>query len=1781
MFKPASQRRTDLRPSRRFPPVRLLPLCAALLASGQVFAAAPTVSINGTSVNVSNVTLTVQSSEAGKGYLTLLSGAGTACGTGTQVKSGESGTGAALRFGSLSMSAGTATYTISNLSAGTTYTACFTADDTVNVQATPATVDLTTPALPAEGGSWSAVGGAGISTGNVSYTSLAFAPDGTPYVAYRDDANSQKVTVMKFSSGAWNPVGSVGFSAGSAGDISLAFAPDGTPYVAYGDGGNGSKATVMKFSGGAWGAVGSAGFSAGGADSISLAFAPDGTPHVAYKDSANGLKLTVMKFDLGTWSALGSAGFSPDWANMTSLAFGPDGVPYVAYQDYANSSKATVMKYSGGSWSAVGSAGFSAGASTYRALVFAPDGTPYLAYTDVSVGNKATLMKFSGGNWSAVGAVGFSAGSTSTLSLSFSADGTPYVAYYDGGNDGKATVMKYSGGAWSAVGGAGFSADSAMSTSLAFAPDGIPYLAYRDGGAAGKATVMKLGPGVPATPVVTATGGNQSATLSFATPANGGSALIGYTVALTPTGGATTTLDISGVSVGSTTNTSGGPSATVTSVSGGNTVITVSGLSNGTTYAVTVSASNGSGAGSASTSPVGGVEPMVPPTVAVSANVGFATLTMQSPKTGKGYFTLLPGTGTTCGSATQIKNGQDSGGGAAFRYGSLPLTADTAAVYTVRNLLESTAYTVCFSADDGTTLLSRTATVNLNTSAMAVPGTAWSVVGGVAVSAGEVNGPKLAFAPDGTAYLAYVDIANGYKASVKKFSGGVWSAVGSTAFSSGQIGDISLVFAPDGTPYVRFRDYGNGGKATVMKYGAGSWSVVGSAGFSAGDAMSGSMAIASDGTIYVAYSDRSNSYKATVMKYSAGAWSVVGSASFSPGGTDYTSLAIAPDGTPYIAFKNNSNAKVMVMKFSGGSWNEVGSGEGVSAGTVFSPSLAFSPDGTPHLAYRDDANGIKVTVLKYSGGAWSAVGSPGFSTERINLVEFSFAPDGSPYVAFLDNSNGDKATVMKYSGGTWRLAGKAGFSAGAALVSSLSFAPDGTPYVAYQENTGDRKAVVMKMGIGVPDAPTDVVATAGTGSASVAFTAPLENGGTEILEYTASCAPANTFSSINWTASASGTASPITVSGLTGGMDYKCSVKAKNNQGYGDYSSPSASVKPTAVATTPVASSSGSSAPQMTSLPSGGGTAAPSGGQTVVVTNNGANGSSITLPPGDADAGAIKVALPGGNTINVNKDTTTLIEARVSVTQVILPGSSKPATTLALENGKANFTATQSGQPVAGLLNGIVVVSGSSTSQVTLDTTGSAARIGVSAADTIVVPSGTPNVSGTVVDLPRPGLNGEMTPVTVKAGDSTVTVQATQADTRMTFQVIDIGGVKTPVLAVSGTAQVGASGDNQPLVSVNGNVITSGSSSGGQQCNTVIQASSTASQDVVQVVTCYVVLPVGSFSSLGNRFAAIKDGIVWAGETAEFDKNGNVTGAYLGTKTGTGNEVGDDMTPGGNKFAANYSSNAFIPRLAGKPMRLNGEDFDESLFRIFGAALGTSTVPLVPTQNEQGILSFVVNRDAASSQKAQSLLGFALTDEQVNFIPTRRVRIDTSRADGVALSSEGCVEVVTGGLVTTFAPSVGNPQAFAEELNRLFPGSIVQQRWNGSWQVSRADGATFVGRPTWNRRALSSAAGFVDLQNGTVEYRDGSYSQTLVADFYDYTTLQSTITKELGDSQLKLTPRMDGTVSATVNGATYTLTPQWQILSPSMVATRSAWWIEQGLVYLKNADGSAQGFAVK
>ncbi|WP_345845455.1 Ig-like domain-containing protein [Shewanella algae] len=234
----------------------------------------------------------------------------------------------------------------------------------------------------------------------------------------------------------------------------------------------------------------------------------------------------------------------------------------------------------------------------------------------------------------------------------------------------------------------------------------------------------------------------------------------------------------------------------------------------------------------------------------------------------------------------------------------------------------------------------------------------------------------------------------------------------------------------------------------------------------------------------------------------------------------------------------------------------------------------------------------------------------------------------------------------------------------------------------------------------VPGAPTSVNAVASDASATVSFSAPASTGGAAISSYTVTSSPGGF--------TASGTASPLTVSGLSNGTDYSFTVSANNTAGTGPASSPSNTVTPKANQTisfnNPGAQSFGS-APTLT--------ATASSGLTPVFSSNSTGVCTITA------SGTLTFVTTGICSIDADQTGDSSYNAAPTVTQsftvnAVVPGAptsvnavasdasatvsfSAPASTggaaissYTVTSSPGGFTASGTGSPltVSGLSNG-------------------------------------------------------------------------------------------------------------------------------------------------------------------------------------------------------------------------------------------------------------------------------------------------------------------------------------------------------------------------------------------------------------------------------------------------------------------------------------------------------------
>ncbi|MGH8225779.1 MAG: PKD domain-containing protein [Gammaproteobacteria bacterium] len=256
-----------------------------------------------------------------------------------------------------------------------------------------------------EKGKWITLGEPGFSGGEAEYISLAAARDGTLYVAYQDFSAAGRggVTVRQFKNGHWILLGKPGFSPGRATYVSLAIAPNGTPYVAYRDYQDvHAGVSAESFDGKQWYAVGNRGFSAGAIRFVSLAVAPDGTPYVAYEDGGPDHPSSVKKLNRRQWAYVGGNWFTTGESEFNVIAIASDGTPYMAYQDEVHRG-ASVRKFDGKQWRFVGHAGFSKGEAEGISFAIAHKNRLFISYRDGGDKDKVKVMTFAGKHWTALG----------------------------------------------------------------------------------------------------------------------------------------------------------------------------------------------------------------------------------------------------------------------------------------------------------------------------------------------------------------------------------------------------------------------------------------------------------------------------------------------------------------------------------------------------------------------------------------------------------------------------------------------------------------------------------------------------------------------------------------------------------------------------------------------------------------------------------------------------------------------------------------------------------------------------------------------------------------------------------------------------------------------------------------------------------------------------------------------------------------------------------------------------------------------------------------------------------------------------------------------------------------------------------------------------------------------------------------------------------------------------------------------------------------------------------
>jgi hypothetical protein len=168
--------------------------------------------------------------------------------------------------------------------------------------------------------------------------------------------------------------------------------------------------------------------------------------------------------------------------------------------------------------------------------------------------------------------------------------------------------------------------------------------------------------------------------------------------------------------------------------------------------------------------------------------------------------------------------------------------------------------------------------------------------------------------------------------------------------------------------------------------------------------------------------------------------------------------------------------------------------------------------------------------------SWTAPASNGGSAITDYIVEYKLTSEPTTWTTFADGtSTGTTATVTS-------------------LTNDLSYDFRVSAVNAFGTSVSSSTATKTPGAPTAPDAPTIGTATPGNAEAYVAFSAPADNGGSAITSYTVTSSPAGF--------TGTGGSSPITVTGLTNGVEYTFTVTATNSIGTSSSSSSSNAITP-------------------------------------------------------------------------------------------------------------------------------------------------------------------------------------------------------------------------------------------------------------------------------------------------------------------------------------------------------------------------------------------------------------------------------------------------------------------------------------------------------------------------------------------------------------------------------------------------------------------------------------------
>ena len=300
---------------------------------------------------------------------------------------------------------------------------------------------------------------------------------------------------------------------------------------------------------------------------------------------------------------------------------------------------------------------------------------------------------------------------------------------------------------------------------------------------------------------------------------------------------------------------------------------------------------------------------------------------------------------------------------------------------------------------------------------------------------------------------------------------------------------------------------------------------------------------------------------------------------------------------------------------------------------------------------------------------------------------------------------------------------------------------------------------------------------------------------------------------------------------------------------------------------------------------------------------------------------------------------------------------------------------------------------------------------------------------------------------------------------------------------------------------------------------------------------------------------------VYRGENTRLDALGNLSQIALGSLDGL-NQVPGDPLP----VQIDRDPGTKIPVLEGSLPRF---DNAVSLLDIVGdqikLALGDTTGQL-SYDRTTGVITYMLGNTAYRL--------IALGDVLVDLNQFAAASAAASAGGAYALASRG-IQLSLSGALGYFSDLQTAVRASDTNgaLNLKPTGAIEALFGGGRYVVMPGLSASLPSNP-------NPLPGFESDASGYAVFRDHLGTlQTLYPAFLDVDTLNST--SRTAEPTAVLTNNGDGTVTADIAGQRLLLRPEYPVISIPTGHEADPYWQDNGLIYLRNSDESAQGFRIQ